>query len=148
MLSVILKNAILVIIITVIFFCSGPESKSRCTEPRSAPCSDCIYVRIYDSNGNFVSQSTTTLGGMVYWDGRDCNGDSVPCGAYTAKSTVVYNGRSVTQTSEILVKRENSISKTGRAACDSLKSSCNGFYYEALYEDPFTGTDVGCVCCQ
>jgi hypothetical protein len=135
-------------IMAIICSCNGPESTSKCTEPRSAPCSDCIYVWIYDSNGNFITQGTTTLNGMVYWDGRDCNGDSVACGSYTAKNTVVYNGKSITQTSEILVKRENTISKTGRTACDSLKNSCNGSYYEAPYKDLLTGTSVGCICCQ
>jgi hypothetical protein len=134
-------------IMAIICSCNGPESTSKCTEPRSAPCSDCIYVRIYDSEGNFVAQPPV-VDGRAYWSGFDCHGDSVACGSYTAKFTTVYNGKSITQTSEILVKRENTISKTGRMACDSLKNSCNGSYHEALYEDPFTGTDVGCICCQ
>ena len=135
-------------------FCNSLTSKNseRCNGPTVNGCSGspCEYMHIFDSNGNFVKEGSSS-GAQVYWDGTDCHGNKVGCGIYTCKLYVVYNGLSQMTTSTVLVKDSASVSTTGRAACDSLKNSCKGSYHEGV-ADVIEGNsvvqEVGCICCQ
>lgn len=59
----------------------------------------------------------------VYWDGRDCNGDTVPCGKY--RVVYVMGGRQME--SEIVVSRPGAVQKNSSSECDALKKTCTGF---------------------
>jgi hypothetical protein len=58
-----------------------------------------------------------------YIDGRDCNGDTVPCGKY--RVVYVMGGRQME--SEIVVSRPGAVQKNSSSECDALKKTCTGF---------------------
>lgn len=135
-------------------FCNSisPKNSGGCHGPTINSCngSPCEYMHIFDSDGNFVKEGSSS-DAQVYWDGTDCHGNKVGCGIYTCKLYLVFNGVSQLSTSTVIVIDSNSISKTGRSACDSLKNTCTGSYREGI-TDVIDGNsvvqEVGCICCR
>ena len=135
--------------------CVNPSDKNgNCGSPTIHSCggSQCVYSHIYDAYGNFINEAASNMG-YVYWDGRDCHGDSVGCGKYRVEHHSVVSGFERVVTEYIIIKDENSTSACGRSACDSLKKECPGGYAEAL--SSYIGSDgsihsdeVCCICCQ
>ncbi len=121
-----------------IFSCS-PNDSSKCKEPASS-CNDCF--RIYDHEDNFVYQGSFS-GSSILWDGTDCNGNKVSCGTYS----IYVSAYGQVQMFMNLVANENSVLKTGRSACDSLKNSCEGYYDEIMESTPFF-EELNCICCK
>lgn len=109
----------------------------KCREPGSA-CDNCI--RIYDMDGNYISGgSLSGAGSGAYWDGKDCHGDSVPCGKY--RVDMFYQGQYVSN--EVVVSGPGAIIRNERSVCDSLEAACKGFFHE---EETFSG--LTCICCE
>lgn len=130
-------RSLLLLTIVLLFAVCGLFDNGKCKEPDSG-CNNCI--RIYNSDGDFVAEGDIDpVRGVAYWNGTDCNGDSLPCGKYTSK--VVYNGRHFTE--ETVLSSPGAIKKNDRKACDSLKAACKGFYYEK--DDEIFG--LSCLCC-
>lgn len=151
--------AIFVILLIVSFACNdNPSSddnrKGTCGSPKINSCSGdpCSYLQIYDTYGNLVNEGSGQGTGNLYWNGKDCNGDSVPCGNYTAKTTVRAYGQVTQFSSNIMIKGPDSIDKYGRAACDSLRRSCAGNYVEGtgtyINSSGSVESDIVCICCE
>jgi len=66
-------------------FCQGEDGK--CED--IGACNNCM--KIYDFQGNYINGGPMSGSSPVYWDGRDCNGDTVPCGKY--RVVYVMGGR-------------------------------------------------------
>jgi hypothetical protein len=132
-----INTKILVISAMILLFCSPNNDESgNCKDPGS--CNNCF--RIYDSQGNYVDGGPISEElSQAYWDGRDCNGDSVACGKYKVEYT--YQGQHISD--EIIVTRPGSIVVHTQSACDSLRTACSGFFYE---EQTILGHT--CMCCQ
>jgi flagellar hook assembly protein FlgD len=137
---------------TVAFSCVEKQSDQCRPSISSCSGSPCMFYSVYDENNQFVAENASSDLSQVIWDGKDCHGATVPCGAYTVTMTVVYGSSRTTRTSSVLVTGPDAASAMGRKSCDSLKAACTGHYHETIvtsYQDPFTQTtDVGCLCCQ
>jgi flagellar hook assembly protein FlgD len=151
------KNALKIIIASSLMTAvalSCVEKQSDQCRPSISSCSGspCTFYSVYNENNQFVAEGTSPGLTQILWDGKDCHGTAVPCGAYTVKMTLIYGGSSQTTTASLLVTGPDAKSVIGRKACDSLKTACTGHYHETVvtsYSDPFTlTTDIGCICCQ
>lgn len=98
-------------------FCQGEDGK--CED--IGACNNCM--KIYDFQGNYINGGPMSGSSPVYWDGRDYNGDTVPCGKY--RVVYVMGGRQME--SEIVVSRPGAVQKNSSSECDALKKTCTGF---------------------
>jgi hypothetical protein len=131
-----INTKILVISAMILLFCSPNSKESKCKDPGS--CNNCF--RIYDSQGNYVDGGPLSEDlSHAYWDGRDCNGDSVACGKY--KAEYAYQGQHISD--EIIVTRPGATVVHNQSSCDSLRKACSGFFYEEQTVLGYT-----CICCQ
>lgn len=143
----------LLLLIFPLFFCNDPSKPAvNCEGPTIHGCSSsqCFYVHIFDSNGNFVNEASgvgVDWRSYFFWNGTDCHGTQVPCGKYTLKIYSVVGGSSTLLIDYILVADSTSIVKSTRSQCDSLKNNCPGSYVESATSG-MTGSNVGCLCCQ
>lgn len=131
-----MKKLLILMATSLVLFCGSEDESGKCKD-RGA-CNNCF--KIYDSQGNYINGGNISENlSYVYWDGKDCNGDSVPCGKY--KVEYVINGRHVEN--DLVVSKPGAIQKRSRSECDSLKKACTGFFYE---EQTMTG--ISCICCE
>lgn len=130
-----MKKLMILIVASLVLFC-GEDENGKCKD-RGA-CNNCY--KIYDSQGNYINGGTFSENlSPVYWDGKDCNGDSVPCGKYKIEYTI--NG--MHRGNDLIVAGSGAIKKNSRSECDSLKKECTGFFYE---EETMFG--YNCLCCE
>ena len=140
--------------ILLLISCNNPSSEdsASCSGPNIHNCTGdpCAYLHIFDSNGHFINEASGPATN-IYWNGTDCHGRKVNCGKYVLFLYTISGGQTQVMVDTILVVDSNSISRTGRTACDSLKNNCRGNYSEAIVT-VFDGysfvKDIGCACCQ
>jgi len=135
-----------------LFTCNNPASNNSCS-PSINTCTGnpCGYFHIYNSDSIFVAEGYI-INGYAYWNGKDCNGNFVPCGAYTTKIVYIAGGMSETRINRMLVADSATTVVTGRKSCDSLSSQCPNSYEETIIEEfdlygQITST-IGCICCK
>lgn len=147
------KNlSIITFLLTVFFSCGTDPEPSGCIEPSSPPCSDnCTYYRVYDADGNYITEGVATSAGGVYWNGTDCHGVKVPCGKYRVRVTVIQYGSSMSQSNYVIMTDDSTQTAQGAASCDSLAENCSGNYVETtimvIDNEGIIRQDVGCACC-
>jgi hypothetical protein len=134
--------------------CKSPTSGDGgpCGSPSITGCSGdpCGYFYIYDSQNRLVNEGSGPASESVYWDGKDCQGKTVPCGQYTTKMFIVSGGKTTTIAGSILVADSNSTSAHGTDACATLHDSCTGTYYLTTgqyIEGNSIVTGPVCLCC-
>ncbi len=146
------------LILFSLYSCNNPnDSSDECSEPSKSPCvgtsGNCMDYRIFNNDGEFIDNAKSTSG-FFTWDGRDCNGKKVDCGAYTIRTAMYVNGSFISQqVSTTLIVDSSTPTATGETDCAPLEDTCSGEYieYEATEWDPNTGTIIstlGCVCCE
>ncbi|GEM_PF-6199825 len=131
-----MKKSFIIMAAALFLFCGGEDESGKCRDPGA--CNNCF--KVYDSLGNYINGgSLLANSSYAQWNGRDCNGDSVPCGRYE----IVYVVQGQSMTTYTIVAGPGAVVRDGSSACDSLRNACSGFFYE---EDTFLGTT--CVCCE
>lgn len=131
-----MKKLMALMVALLVLFCGEEDENGKCVD-RGA-CNNCF--KIYDSQGNYINGIPFPEDlSPVYWDGKDCNGDSVPCGKYK----VVYTINGINRENDLIVAGSGAIQKNSRSECDSLKKECTGLFYE---EETTFG--YNCLCCE
>lgn len=87
-----MKKLMTLMVALLVLFCGSEDKDGKCKD-RGA-CNNCY--KIYDSEGNYINGGTISENSSrIPWDGKDCNGDSVPCGKYRVE--YVKNGQRAQQ---------------------------------------------------